>query len=104
MRKVAAQSPWTRAFREEMALPSGVVGPADFWALARLALSRRPEGSRRFEISTTGLEFIVAILVIILINVVVFQSEEVTISNFRIAYGLGNSRYMKSLSRFVCRK
>src|ERR1017187_642104 len=42
MRKVAAQSPWTRAFREEMALPSGVLGPEDFWALARLAFRRRP--------------------------------------------------------------
>ena len=31
--------PDLRAFREEAALPSGEVGPVDFWALRRLAFS-----------------------------------------------------------------
>jgi hypothetical protein len=37
--------PWVRAFREAMALPSGVVGPVDFWAFARLAFRRRMDTS-----------------------------------------------------------
>ena len=32
-----ASMPDLRAFREEAALPSGEVGPVDFWALRRLA-------------------------------------------------------------------
>jgi hypothetical protein len=31
---------WVEAFWEERALPSGVLGPVDFWALARLAARR----------------------------------------------------------------
>src|SRR6266480_2843874 len=34
-----ASMPDLRALREDAALPSGEVGPVDFWALRRLALS-----------------------------------------------------------------
>ena len=36
---VSQKRPWVVALRELLALPSGVLGPVDFWALARLAAS-----------------------------------------------------------------
>jgi hypothetical protein len=40
---VLASMPWRRAFREDLALPSGVMGPLERAALRRLAASFRGE-------------------------------------------------------------
>ena len=45
-RWAAEVKPCLRALREARALPSGVLGPVDFWALARLAASRASETRR----------------------------------------------------------
>jgi hypothetical protein len=50
-----ASMPDLRAFREEAALPAGDVGPVDFWALRRLALSCAWVGMVRSQlIASTG--------------------------------------------------
>src|SRR6516162_3050505 len=47
--------PWVRAFWETLSLPSGDLGPVDFWAFWRLAASLAGESSDlRFEICDWG--------------------------------------------------
>src|ERR1017187_2384957 len=46
MTKLEAQRPCWRALAETSALPSGVLGPEDFWALARLAFRLRSDTGR----------------------------------------------------------